>query len=166
MIRFLIIFGAQYLFIAVGIIALGYAGLRSRVVQKKMLIFGGLALPITYVVAKITSHFYYDPRPFVVNHTTPLISHVPDNGFPSDHTLICAALAAVVYQFNKKVGAVMWLFTLLVGLSRVVAGVHHLIDIAGSVVIALVCTAAVRLFLAAYEKKISGKKTIDLTPLI
>src|SRR5919202_4656794 len=39
---------------------------------------------------------YNDPRPFVVGHFQPLISHPADNGFPSDHALLAAALVAVV----------------------------------------------------------------------
>jgi len=81
--------------------------------------------------------FYYNPRPFVVGDFTPLIPHEPDNGFPSDHILLSSAISTVIYPFSKKVSVLSWFFTILIGISRILAGVHQPIDIAGSLIIAI-----------------------------
>ena len=137
MINSLFIFGAKYLFIAVIAIAIYYSIKQPRAVQKKIAIFGVSVLPLSYIAAKIAGLFYYDPRPFVQTGIAPLIPHVADNGFPSDHTLICAAIAAAIYPFNKKISVLLWALTVLVGLSRVFVGVHHVVDIIGSVAISM-----------------------------
>ncbi len=139
----LAIFGAKYLFIAILIIAFFYFLRQPNSVRKRMLLLAAIACPLILLIARIIAIFYYDPRPFVVGHFTPMIWHEPDNGFPSDHALLCAAISSWAFPFSKKLSAVAWLLTLLVGFSRVYVGVHHPIDIAGSVVISIATTAAV-----------------------
>jgi undecaprenyl-diphosphatase len=130
-----IIFVAKYLLFVSTAIALVYFLKQSRSRQKEILIFALIFLPLSYIVAKIVSHFYFDPRPFVVRGFTPIIPHAQDNGFPSDHTLLGAAIAFAIFRFNKKLGLLLLYLTILVGVARVLSGVHHSIDIAGSIVI-------------------------------
>jgi undecaprenyl-diphosphatase len=102
-----------------------------------MIALSVISLPLAYIFSKITSIIYFDPRPFVVGHFTPLITHAPDNGFPSDHMLLASAIASIIFAYNKKLGVVAWVIAFVVGASRVLAGVHHWIDILGSAVIAV-----------------------------
>lgn len=95
---------------------------------------------------------YFDPRPFVEGQFEPLIKHVADNGFPSDHTLLLAAIASVITFYDKRYATILWVITLVVGLSRVYAGVHHLLDIAGAILIALVSTSLVYFVLMRIKK--------------
>jgi undecaprenyl-diphosphatase len=112
-----------------------------------------------YAVAKIISLFYYSTLPFVEGNFTPLIPHEADNGFPSDHTLLGAGISSVIYFFNKKVSAVLWALTLIVGISRVYAGVHHPVDIVGSIIVALAATVIIYgLILARKRGKIGENK--------
>lgn len=132
------IFGAKYLFIVILGIAFIYFIKQPRIKQKEMITFGIIALPIMYVILKLLALLYFDPRPFVVDHFTPLISHDPDNGFPSDHALLSGAAASIVYPYSKQIGLVLWMLTLLVGASRVYTGVHHPVDVLGSMGIAII----------------------------
>lgn len=138
LINHLSIFGAKYLFIIILGIAFIYFIGQPRAKQKEMAAFGIMALPIMYIVLKIVALLYFDPRPFVVDHFIPLIPHEPDNGFPSDHTLLSAATAAIIYPYAKRLSLALWLLTLLVGASRVYTGVHHPVDVLGSILIAIV----------------------------
>lgn len=131
----LIIFIAKYLVFILAAIAVLYFFRQSRPRQKEMLIFAVILLPLSYIAAKIISLFYFDPRPFVLGNFTPLIPHMPDNGFPSDHTLLGTAIALAVFHFNKKLGMFLFFLAVLVGIARVLAGVHHAADIAGSILI-------------------------------
>lgn len=133
----LIIFGANYLIFVTVAIAFWYFLNQSRNEQKKILLFSLIVLPTAYVVSRILAHFYYDPRPFVTGHFKPLFFHIPNNGFPSDHTLLGSAIAMVIFYFGKKTGALLLALTFLVGLARVLAGVHHFIDILGSLLIVI-----------------------------
>jgi undecaprenyl-diphosphatase len=93
---------------------------------------------LSLVGIAIASHFFYDPRPFVSGDITPLFLHAADNGFPSDHTTIAAVLAFIGYAYSKKIGIVMTLIVLAVGVARVLAHVHSWIDIFGGIIIAAV----------------------------
>ncbi len=134
----LIIFGAQYLFLVIILIAGIFFLLQPRDKQKEFALLAIMSLPLIYGLLKVVALFYFDPRPFVAEHFTPLIPHVPDNGFPSDHTIVSASLASLLFPFNKKVSSLLWLLTLLVAISRIVAGIHHPVDVLASMLIAIV----------------------------
>ncbi len=140
------IFSAKYLFILPLLILAGYFLLRQRSSQKKIFIFAFPSLVLTYLVALLAGSLYYDPRPFVVGHFVPLIPHVPDNGFPSDHALLVSAVAAVGTCFNRRLGAILWLLALIVATARVYVGLHHLIDVVGSFTISILVTLIVYFF--------------------
>ncbi len=114
-----------------------------------MALFAVPALILTYLLGKIGSFLYFDARPFVVDHFIPLIMHAADNGFPSDHTLLAAGLAAVGMYWNKKLGIVLWALAALIAVARVYVGVHHPIDVIGSAVIALIAVAGWRAYMTA-----------------
>ncbi len=77
-------------------------------------------------IAKIIFHVL---RPFVVfSQVRPLF---PETGFafPSGHSAVASALAFALFYTNKKIGYVFMFFALLIGVSRVVSGVHFPADI-------------------------------------
>ena len=150
----IIIFGAKYLYLAAIIVAVLYFLKQPREIKKKIIILGLVSLPVIYIVAKLAGLLHYNSRPFVVGNFTPLIPHADDNGFPSDHTLILAAIASLLYPFNKKISLLLWFITLAVGLSRVFAGVHHLVDIFASIIIAIsIAALTYRLIIIRMGKK-------------
>jgi len=96
-----------------------------------VLVIGGVA----FLLSLLANRFIQDPRPFVAGRFTPLIPSSTDNGFPSDHVLLLSAAAAVTMVVSPAAGLLGAVGAVLVGLARVYAGVHHLADIAGSLVI-------------------------------
>ena len=110
----------------------------STAEKKRFIVLAILGAIFSLVLAKIGNKIYSDPRPFVAGHFTPYFSHAADNGFPSDHTLLTSFLAFTTWRFSRKAGLAIFFIALLVGLSRVIAGVHHLVDIIGSVVFAFI----------------------------
>ena len=133
----IVIFVAKY-FIALSLLIVLALWLRLSTPEKKrFLILALLGAIFSLALAKVANKLYYDPRPFVAGHFTPYFSHSADNGFPSDHTLLTSFLAFTAWFFSRKAGMTLLIIALLVGLSRVLAGVHHLLDIAGSLVFAL-----------------------------
>jgi|SRR5579859_268024 len=95
-------------------------------------LIGGLA----WGIAQVATRLIQSPRPFLESGRPPLIPSAQDNGFPSDHTLLLAAVAAVVTLVDRRAGLLFWALALGVGLARVYAGVHHLLDVGGSLGIA------------------------------
>jgi undecaprenyl-diphosphatase len=101
------------------------------------LVTGLLALLLGRLVAAV----YFDPRPFVSGHFTPLIPHEPDNGFPSDHTLLSSASAMTVFLRDRRIGTVLWLLAVVVGAGRIASGLHSPTDVIGSFTLAIVAGA-------------------------
>ncbi len=95
---------------------------------------GVIAVALVAVAVKGLGALWVDPRPFVVDHTTPLIAHGADNGFPSDHTALATAVAAVTFAWHRRSGAVLLAVAVVLGAARVAAHVHHVPDILGGLV--------------------------------
>lgn len=134
---FLIIFGAKYLIVAAPLLVIAYF-VMAKTKRADLVRFAVAFLPLAAVLVLMAGVLWYNPRPFVVGNFVPLVSHAADNGFPSDHTILSAACAALLWPFSRRWSLVGWLIAILVGASRVAAGVHHSIDIVGSLMIAVV----------------------------
>ncbi len=145
-----IIFVANYLYLLPVALFIGYAFVTKR--RKEFMLLSFLVLPTSYLLGVLAGHLFYDPRPFVVSHVPPLFPHAPDNGFPSDHALLTGTLAALLTAFSVPLGLLMWFLAFLIGAARVIAGVHHALDIAGSFAIAGASTLVIRAFLKRFRQ--------------
>jgi undecaprenyl-diphosphatase len=139
----LFIFGAKYLLLFSILIGGVWFYKLPANKKKSSAIFGALTLGMSFILGKLASLSYYDSRPFVAEGFTPLINHIADNGFPSDHMLLVSAIAAIVSAYNKKIGLSLWIIAVLVGISRINVGVHHPIDILGSALIACISSGII-----------------------
>jgi len=151
-----IIFLATRLHIFILLIGGTFALFISKSKRKKLFWVTAVTLPVSFLVSRIVSTFYYNPRPFVVDDSSSLLFHIADNGFPSDHMLLVSTIAVIVLMFNRPLGIILLVLSSLVGLGRVLSNVHHSIDILGSVVIATVAILVARVvtnkfFLEKYE---------------
>lgn len=158
--RQLILFGAQYLYLVIAVFVGIFIYWQSKELRFKLLISLIIAFPLAYIVAKMGSVFFDSPRPFVLSGIPSLIPHAADNGFPSDHTLLSAACAALIFWCEKRLGTVLLFLAFLVGYSRMLAGVHHLVDIVGSIVIATTVAWVVWRYVTpkVYSKYFSEKR--------
>ena len=148
------IFGAKYLiYVLLLVTGVWYLLLKDRAKQKDILIFAIATLPLAFLVSLLAAKLYLDPRPFVTGHFTPLIAHGTDNGFPSDHTLLSAVVASIVWRYDRRVGYPLFVLTLVVGLSRMYVGVHHLVDILGSIFIAIMSAVIISRVLKIKHEK-------------
>jgi undecaprenyl-diphosphatase len=155
LIQTLAAFCAQYLiFILLAVAGIWFLWRTSREQKKDLIIFAAISLPLTFVLGLLAARLLYDPRPFMVDHIAPLISHEPSNGFPSHHTLLAAAAACIMWRANRRLGIVLFAMASLVGLSRIYAHVHHLIDVIGAAGIAI----AAALFTVQLIKIITSRR--------
>jgi len=145
---------AKY-FIILSVLVAVFLLFRLRGKYKKLeyvfyIVVGGA---LCYLLAKLGGLLISDPRPFVVGHFTPLISHAADNGFPSDHTLLASFIGWVALYYSRKIGVIALILAALIGLARVYVGVHHLEDIIGSFVISGLAALAVGFTLNYWSKR-------------
>lgn len=136
----IVVFCAKYLvyiLFAVAVAAISYLAVKR---QWRPVIFFGIQLAATFAVILIASHFYPSQRPFVVDPSiTPLISHDPNQSFPSSHTAVSFAIALGLLFFTrfKGLGLLAVIAAGIIGIARIAAGVHWPLDIAGSMGAAL-----------------------------
>jgi len=96
-------------------------------------VFGTIlfAWGLSFIIKNITQI----PRPFDgLSGVHQLVSEIGFS-FPSGHTTLFSALAVVIYLFNKKLGILFMFGAILIGLSRIIVGVHYPIDILGGVIL-------------------------------
>jgi undecaprenyl-diphosphatase len=97
---------------------------------------------IAAAIAIVTVHVIGDvapvSRPFVALGGMPIFAHAADASFPSDHvTLGMSMLGARIA--DRRIQWATAVVVLLVGLARVLAGVHWLDDIVAGAILGLAC---------------------------
>ncbi|MEL3973691.1 undecaprenyl-diphosphatase [Rossellomorea oryzaecorticis] len=91
---------------------------------------------VSLVLHTLIKLFYFKPRPFAKRRVGILIPSKKDSSFPSKHTVLVFAVSTSIYLYDRALGSVMWLLSLLTGFSRIWVGHHYPSDIIGSAFIA------------------------------
>jgi undecaprenyl-diphosphatase len=93
----------------------------------------------SYLIAKLLGSIYQpaNERPFEILGVSAGASYLNNPGFPSDHALFASFLIFAVWFETRqyKLAIIMAIFTILMGIGRVLALVHSPIDIAGGLLI-------------------------------
>lgn len=158
-----IIFSAHYLpyWLVAGVFLLLFFYEDKRRAVKNILFIFGSSLFVRFVLAEIIRFFYYHPRPFeVMDGVYRLIFHEATASFPSGHAVFFFALATAVYlsqlpqgpSLREKGRSFLTLFfflgAILMGMARVIAGVHWPYDILGGAILGIFSVWAINSFLA------------------
>ncbi|PIT92677.1 MAG: hypothetical protein COU08_01635 [Candidatus Harrisonbacteria bacterium CG10_big_fil_rev_8_21_14_0_10_42_17] len=135
---FFIVFLAEYLIYILLIAFVVYLFLESqwRVRFYRLALFAFSFILARGLFVTLLKYFIDRPRPFIVLNLDPLFwaSHA---AFPSGHTSVLFVMAGVAYFFHRRMS---WLFVflgLLIGIFRVVAGVHWPSDIVGGALVGI-----------------------------
>lgn len=101
---------------------------------------------ISWAVAALLKIAFHIPRPFTQEGIIPIVREYGFS-FPSEHMAVFTAFAFATYFLNKKVGVVFFILALLIGLSRIILGVHYPSDILGGFCVgAIISFIIIRLF--------------------
>lgn len=93
-----------------------------------IVVFG--AILFAWGVSWVIKHVYPFPRPFIaLENVTKLIDYGGMDSFPSGHATFFSAMATVLYFYHKKIALFYALGAVLIGVSRIVAGIHWPLDI-------------------------------------
>ncbi|MGC9046861.1 MAG: phosphatase PAP2 family protein [Minisyncoccia bacterium] len=150
------IFFAKYLPVLMGLFLI-YFILREKNLLFKIFkfLFFSLTSIISYgIFTQTIRFFYHHPRPFVVLNFQPLIIDKTFS-FPSGHAVLFISLGLVLYFFNKKAGFWFLILSLLVGINRIIVGVHWPSDIIGGIIIGTISYFISKFLLIKYQPKIN-----------
>jgi undecaprenyl-diphosphatase len=148
-------FAGKYLIFILALAAIIIALLSERTVRNSIIRLALLAFPTALLMAWVAGLLYYHTRPFVVEGVQPLISHQPDNGFPSDHTLLAMVSSGVLFVHNRKAGLLLGILGILIGIARVIAKLHYPIDILGGIGIAIASVGISWMILRKFRRRLS-----------
>ncbi|MHB8619501.1 MAG: phosphatase PAP2 family protein [Chloroflexota bacterium] len=131
-------------FVLLGLWLIGVFRERGRVTiagaPRILAVMGG-----SFVLSRVLAHVIVDPRPYLIEGIHPLTHVAADNGFPSDHTLLAAALTAGLWWVDRRLMPLFGAGTLLVMVGRLGVAAHHTLDVGGSVAIVVVVAVVVAL---------------------
>lgn len=109
-------------------------------------------------VVEVIRFFFHRPRPFIANSDIAALIEKTSASFPSGHAAFFFALATTVYLHNKKWGWWFFLASVIIGLARMMAGVHYLTDIIGGALLGSLVAWIV-------HKLVAGKTLSGSAPL-
>jgi undecaprenyl-diphosphatase len=123
-----------YILVALFLIIVWFSAYSNRKKIEWLLVTGISSLVARFGVTEIIRYFYHRPRPFITLHVHQLISETSWS-FPSGHATFFFAMSTAIFLYNKKWGSFFIVATILMTVSRVIAGVHYPSDIVGGAII-------------------------------
>ncbi len=99
--------------------------------KKKEILFVFISGFLAYFTAVILKLLFHTLRPFLALPNVSALFNENGFAFPSGHAAFFGALGLALFFTNKKASYVFMFFALLIGLARIIAGVHFPIDILG-----------------------------------
>jgi len=110
---------------------------------------------LAWGVAELIKYFYSAPRPFLVlDNVTRLVNFGGTDSFPSGHATFFSAIATSLYFYHKKIAFFYALGALVIGISRIAAGIHWPADIlAGYIIGGAVAIFVYRSYCIFFVKK-------------
>lgn len=99
-------------------------------IKREQALHAFVAVLIAWVIAQMLKSLLPISRPFVLNREPALTLLAHDNSsFPSSHSAVAFSLAVTIWLHNRKLGLFYLIAAFLVGIGRVFANVHYLLDI-------------------------------------
>lgn len=136
---FLIVVCAKYIayFVVVAVIcAIYYAWSNKKNNEAILYILAFFSAGVGRVIAEGIRFFYHHMRPPTALNILPLFSET-SYSFPSGHAVFFFALAMGVYFAHKKFGRILFVVAVIIGVSRVMAGVHWPFDILAGAILGI-----------------------------
>lgn len=109
------------------------------------------ASAVTIGAVKIAGACFSEPRPFAVEGIVPLVSHAPDNAFPSDHLAACGLAFAYLWPRSKPLALATLAIAVAIAAARVAARLHWPVDVLAGFLLGFAATATVQWTLTKFR---------------
>ncbi len=112
---------------------------RFRAYGKRTLIKTVGVPALAFIGLSVFRRVFNFKRPYEKFDYIPVMgSHKKGMSMPSRHTFSAGVISAVISSDYPMLAPFMWIITVLVGITRLLAGVHHFRDLLVSVVLAVI----------------------------
>jgi undecaprenyl-diphosphatase len=125
------------------VLILLFTAIKNRA-NKRIAVETGGSILLSLLLHMLIKMFFYKPRPFKKRRVGILIPSKMDSTFPSKHTLLSFAASTSVFMLHRSLGTIMYVMSLLTGLSRIWVGHHYPSDIIGSAVLGSITSLVTR----------------------
>lgn len=106
-------------------------------------LLAGIASLVALGIGQVVGMLFPRDRPYLTEHVTLLVPHAPDTSFPSDHATLAFAIAVMAWRYDRRLGAALLVFGVLVGIARVFIGAHYPTDVVGGAVLGGIVSIAI-----------------------
>ncbi|OGI71070.1 hypothetical protein A3B84_02930 [Candidatus Nomurabacteria bacterium RIFCSPHIGHO2_02_FULL_35_13] len=90
---------------------------------------------LAWFLAYVLKFLFHTPRPFDLFPKVVSLFSETGYAFPSGHATFFMALAVALFFSHKKVGYIFIFFAFLIGIARIIAGIHFPVDILGGFIL-------------------------------
>lgn len=131
------IFFARYYTIVMSAGAFVYLALYKPDLSLKALIISQLMVLLVArgMATELIRLFFKRKRPFLAHRVVQLIKKYSEASFPSGHTISIMAIGFGLMPFDPVTGWFMVLSGFVIGLARIVAGVHYPLDVLAGLIL-------------------------------
>jgi undecaprenyl-diphosphatase len=147
----------QYIFMATIAVVFILGVIKKKEEYRKVSVNTFIITVINLILSFIIGSVYYVDRPFVHNKVNLLIPHVKDASFPSDHATGTMSIAVGLGKYNRILGTIMTILSIVVGFSRVYVGNHYPSDVIGAYIMVFITNYFYNLVLKSKIEKLYTK---------
>jgi len=120
--------------------------LKQKWKEITLVFFSGI---FAWSIATVLKIIFHTPRPYMaLENVIPLVDKT-DFSFPSGHATFFMALGVAIFLCHKKAGYYFIISALIIGIARIIVGVHFPVDILGGFFLGAVIAYFVRV---VYDK--------------
>lgn len=91
-----------------------------------------------FLIVSIFRKIINRKRPYESIDIEPLLEHKQGESFPSRHTVSAFIIAFVCFHVNITLGIITLIIAVIIGITRIFAGVHYISDVIVAIIIAII----------------------------